>query len=1052
MKVERLVRALGVAALLSVAACPRARADDAPPAAPPVAPIAPVEPEKPPASPSSEDPFAALTKRKPVPAPAWRDATIVGVRFREAVEAVETACGAKFEVRPTVRISTAAEVRRVLEAEFERLPASLGLKDVPPLVLEAMTGALTAKYDLAGHVVHVVPDNVEQCSAFAGVDLGTEDVLRVALAHECTHALDFRRFGWVAARETLTDETAFKAFGAVVEGHAQFVAKRVAEQWRLSDAFDTFTKAIGATPEDAPEYMKPMLRAMVSEVTFGYWQGAAFFEAVLAGAGEDGVRRALEHPPKTTREIERPAEWLRPSAAVAGVDLSPAFASLEALVPSPAWTPRRADLLEGTVRGQFGDLPPEEVAAVFSGFQEAKAFVASRTASTEMFLVLGMRFSTPEQAKALAGLDRRASEAKDVKMKSGVVRVVEANYADGAGTDGKWGGCTVTKVVAAGPAKIRATTAAFAAGTYAFEVSVSGRDVERAWIDRVVDALAAYVTDAARPLPTWPADAALTAQVEPWGVDLDDGRSVPMKLVGPDGRPVPRARVAVKYQRSESSYVELELAFKNGAVEIPQAARKAALLFYGATDDAGKTLDLGPRHAADVDLGAGELQFELPAGRTVEGRVVDASGRGVGGAEVRARDVEPIEPGPGRTWSAVISTARTDAGGRYRLTGLGDRTQIGFEPPPPLVAPNSIVFEGAGTVPDVVVSEGASAVVTVVDADAKPVAGASVKWARLEHPEPGTTVYVWAGEPVLTDASGRATLSGIPRGSESGLSVDPPQGDERFGSFNDVHWDGRDVEVSLARAQRIRGRVVDRTGKPASDASVHLKAPSGVRMTRRVATDGTFTFDGVEPGTVYVGATREERRASEFPGVEAEPPRWIEVVPGSPVEIVLADAPVTVAVTIRDLAPGRTVYVRADGDDSTTRELKAAAGGVVRVPGVAVGSRFDVYVPPTVADPRGVAASGVGSSAEGVTLDLVACVPTKGTLRAPTTYRYLEVSVVVPWGVIPVEVAPDGAFALPPLPPSRYTLRAKARGPEAWLYARAEFEPGSAVTLELRPK
>jgi hypothetical protein len=101
-----------------------------------------------------------------------------------------------------------------------------------------------------------------------------------------------------------------------------------------------------------------------------------------------------------------------------------------------------------------------------------------------------------------------------------------------------------------------------------------------------------------------------------------------------------------------------------GAFEFDSApAARVTLLVDrpGRMAVAAKTLVLAPGAESDV----GEL--ELGAGRTLTGRVLDAAGQPVAGAEVRGGRVEDA-----RVPAVFAAATRTDAEGRYRLTGISD--------------------------------------------------------------------------------------------------------------------------------------------------------------------------------------------------------------------------------------------------------------------------------------------------------------------------------------------------------------------------------------------
>lgn len=248
----------------------------------------------------------AWTKRKPVPAPAWRDATVVEQRFAEAIAAVEQECGAKFEARPTVRISTREDVKKIRGPSCSAaegvgagapLPAPARRAEVSgelvkngsrhprgargPRDRRGRLGAARCRPGRRGGAARRARPRVRACARLPPFPVGR------------------LRTGSSAPPSSPPSEPSSRVTRSASRG-----ASRPRGSFRL--AFDAFTKAIDAVPDGVPEFFRPLFRGMASQATFAYRRGEAFLAAVAAEAGDAGVLRALTTPPKTTREIEHP--------------------------------------------------------------------------------------------------------------------------------------------------------------------------------------------------------------------------------------------------------------------------------------------------------------------------------------------------------------------------------------------------------------------------------------------------------------------------------------------------------------------------------------------------------------------------------------------------------------------------------------------------------------------------------------------------------------------------------------------------------------------------
>jgi len=136
------------------------------------------------------------------------------------------------------------------------------------------------------------------------------------LVHELVHVYDTRAFGAWAYLLGARDRSDLLARQAVLEGHAEAVAKRVTGHPAVPDdaasaaLFERLSQTYALFENDA----------RVARAVFRYRQGDRFFESVLPRLGRDeAVRRAFAEPP-TLLQIARPETWPLDRAPDAGTD------------------------------------------------------------------------------------------------------------------------------------------------------------------------------------------------------------------------------------------------------------------------------------------------------------------------------------------------------------------------------------------------------------------------------------------------------------------------------------------------------------------------------------------------------------------------------------------------------------------------------------------------------------------------------------------------------------------------------------------------------------
>ena len=188
---------------------------------------------------------------------------------------------------------------------------------------------------------------------------------------------------------------------------------------------------------------------------------------------------------------------------------------------------------------------------------------------------------------------------------------------------------------------------------------------------------------------------------------------------------------------------------------------------------------------------------------------------------------------------ASLGNVSTDDRGVYRIFGLAPGEYIVSVPALGLAAQDMRVITPAELQwADKVVADAAGAVTAPASAPA-PAGGPTVMYSPVYFP--GTTVAAEA----------------------SVVTLGP--GEERAGV---------DFGLQLVATSQIKGRVVDPDGRPQNGLSVSLKParPDGLDLfasllnsTGRTGTDGTFTIQGVKPGSYTLSVRATLRPGSETP-------------------------------------------------------------------------------------------------------------------------------------------------------------------------------------------
>jgi len=362
----------------------------------------------------------------------------------------------------------------------------------------------------------------------------------------------------------------------------------------------------------------------------------------------------------------------------------------------------------------------------------------------------------------------------------------------------------------------------------------------------------------------------------------------------------------------------------------------------------------------------GEWELRLERKAVVTGRVLDAAGRAISGAEVGISYGGTSDP------SLATGLTFTDADGRFSVRGVRPSEQevAAFARHPDLGWAVSTPFpvRPGASIGGVTVEIGKGARIDgrVVDESGDPVLGARVRVSRHSAFPVGLIVPLDAYAGVSSGRDGRFRLAGLVERNYE-MKIEREGYRSRLIRPVPASAAGHDAgDVVLARGHVLEGRVVDREGRPLFDAGVSAGAQKGGSWAQaRSAVDGGFRLTGL-------AAVPHLLRSGKV-GFKTAEPREVDVPSRSPVEIVLEAEGTGLAISgeVRDdrgkPVPWALVVATVPGEDAARSKSTAWADekGRFRIKGLDTGEyRLTVLGGRMVFDP----VAGIRAGTEGLVI------------------------------------------------------------------------------------
>lgn len=195
---------------------------------------------------------------------------------------------------------TATEMKKRLSKDYPAMALDQMLKPM----LESQAIGLLGCYSTATKSLYLLPGNLKPLLRSLGVEeRHSRALIEVILAHELTHAVQDSRHRISERAAKMIDDDENAAWTMLVEGHASWVADRVADELQLSEAAQRLAEKMVSSN------VSPSLRRSREDESAnyrGYTSGKKFVEQIFAKGGIKAVQALFDKPPTTTAMIENP--------------------------------------------------------------------------------------------------------------------------------------------------------------------------------------------------------------------------------------------------------------------------------------------------------------------------------------------------------------------------------------------------------------------------------------------------------------------------------------------------------------------------------------------------------------------------------------------------------------------------------------------------------------------------------------------------------------------------------------------------------------------------
>jgi len=220
--------------------------------------------------------------------------------------------------------------------------------------------SLLGKYGVTDQTVYVLPENIKTAMTAEKIPSELdEDLMKIIIAHELTHALQDQEINLNAAILNVTSPDANLAFQALIEGHAVYIQNAVAKKLNLTKAAKAARDMLTA-PELEDEAWLINHIAMADAVIWEsiYLGGEKFIKHHIRQKGIEAIWTIMKAPPIRTSMIVKPETYTVRHPQVPNYQAL--FANASSQLKAAKWKVSTHAMGDFDIQSQLGALPRQQ--------------------------------------------------------------------------------------------------------------------------------------------------------------------------------------------------------------------------------------------------------------------------------------------------------------------------------------------------------------------------------------------------------------------------------------------------------------------------------------------------------------------------------------------------------------------------------------------------------------------------------------------------------------------------------------------------------------------